>query len=164
MSQHERRITPASWSWEIAAAVLLAGLFLLALGVQLARSLAVWVSGQGWVWPAPRGVLGSVPSILAGDAAAGLDRPLDRVDGLALWLVMVELGVLVLVGWAVSWLVRRYGPRRLRGVATAADAEALLGRRRLWRVRRIIRPDLYGSGRRALRQPPDPSGSESRRR
>ncbi len=43
------------------------------------------------------------------------------------------------------WL--RWGPHRIHGMASKAEAQHLLGRRRLHRVRAIIRPDLYGKDR-----------------
>ncbi len=146
MSQLERRTTPQSWTWEIPAAALLSGGFALLLGAQLARALAVWTSGQGWAWPTVRKLVVSIPGVLAGDPSAGLQQALAPVPALGGWLVAVELGVLILLAWATAWLLRRYGPHRLRGVATPAQAEQLLGRSRLRRVRHIIRPDRYPPG------------------
>lgn len=161
MSQHERRATPAWWRWELPTAAGLGGLVLLALGVQVARSLAVWWSGQGWVWPTLRTLLVSVPGILAGDPAAGLGRRLGPIPNLQVWMAVVEFGVVVLIGWAAVWILQRLGPLRLRGVATSAEAEQLLGRGRLWRVRRIIRPDLVGPPAQGSRPPDDPVGNHS---
>ena len=42
------------------------------------------------------------------------------------------------------WAYQRWGPGRMRGMATAAEAEKLLGVTRLRKVAGILRPDLYG--------------------
>ena len=55
--------------------------------------------------------------------------------------------VVAAVGWAVKFGLDRWGPARLRGMATAAEAEVLLGRTRLRRHAKVIRPDLYGAPR-----------------
>lgn len=173
MSQQERRQTPTAWSWEIPTAVTLAAVVVLALGAQLGRSLAVLASGQGWVWPRPSRLLGSVPGVFGGDATAGIEHSLAGVPALAGWVLTVEAGVLVLLVWVTGWAIRSYGPGRLQGMASAAEAERLLGRSRLWRTRRVIRPDLYGHAtptlfpvrlRRLQSLPTSPSHSERARR
>jgi hypothetical protein len=43
----------------------------------------------------------------------------------------------------LSWqLLVRFGPNALRGVASSAEVNRLLGRSRLSRVRKVVRPDL----------------------
>lgn len=153
MSQQERRSTPSAWSWELPAAALLAGLGIGGLAAQLARSLAVWTSGQGWVWPAPRTLCSSLPGIFTGDAGAGLAQQVAQVAGLQGWLITTEAGALILLSWAAAWILRRYGPHRLRGMASTSEAEQHLGQRRLRRVRHIIRPDLYPTPRHSLVHP-----------
>ena len=49
-----------------------------------------------------------------------------------------------LMGWAGVALLRRFGPGRVRGMATRSEAESLLGLRRLRTVAPVVRPDLYG--------------------
>ena len=46
--------------------------------------------------------------------------------------------------WLGAWAYQRWGPGRMRGMATAAEAEKLLGVTRLRKVGGIVRPDLYG--------------------
>jgi hypothetical protein len=60
---------------------------------------------------------------------------------------IVEVFVVLAVVWVVRFGLDRWGPARLRGMATAAEAESLLGRSRLRRHARVIRPDLYGAPR-----------------
>ena len=153
MSQQERRTTPSAWTWELPAAALLAALGVGGLAAQLARSLAVWTSGQGWVWPAPRTLYSSLPGIFTGDASAGLAHQVAQVAGLQGWLITTETGALLLLGWAAAWILRRYGPHRLRGMASTSEAEQHLGQRRLRRLRHIIRPDLYPTTVRHLADP-----------
>ena len=52
------------------------------------------------------------------------------------WLLVAET--------VAVWLVRRWGPGSLKGVASPGEVERLLGHRRLYRVRKVVRPDLYG--------------------
>ena len=59
------------------------------------------------------------------------------------WIVATELLILVAGTILAVAALRRWGPGRLKGMASAAEAEASLGRTRLRRVRQIIRPDLY---------------------
>lgn len=60
---------------------------------------------------------------------------------------LVELVIVALIGWAVKLGLDRWGPARMHGMATAAEAETLLGRTRLRRHAKVIRPDLYGAPR-----------------
>ena len=48
-----------------------------------------------------------------------------------------------LVVWAIAYALGRWGPSRVLGMATPADAEDLLGLTRLRRNAAIIRPDLH---------------------
>jgi hypothetical protein len=57
---------------------------------------------------------------------------------------LTELTVLVAVVVTVVWAARRWGPGRVQGMATAAEAEQLLGVSRLRRNAAVVRPDLYG--------------------
>ena len=68
-----------------------------------------------------------------GDVVAGLG--VDTFGGLLLAVAIT----------AAIWVVRRWGPNRMKGMATADEAEAILGLSRLRRVAPIIRPDLYGA-------------------
>jgi len=43
------------------------------------------------------------------------------------------------------------GAGRIRGMATITEAHELLGEDRLYKVRHVVRPDLYQPGRKARR-------------
>ncbi len=96
-------------------------------------------------WPNPTGSVHSLPAVLGGDADAGLGKALPSAadPGQVLgWVAAVEV-VILIVGIAVTaYCLRRWGPGRLKGMATPAEAEASLGLSRLRRVRHVIRPDL----------------------
>ncbi|HRI97584.1 MAG TPA: hypothetical protein PLZ93_18335, partial [Nocardioides sp.] len=57
---------------------------------------------------------------------------------------LTEAALLTATIWVGVWAHQRWGPGRMRGMATAAEAEKLLGVTRLRKVAGILRPDLYG--------------------
>ena len=61
------------------------------------------------------------------------------------WIVVVQLVTITLGIAATGWLLRRWGPHRMKGMARPAEAERLLGLRRLRKVATVIRPDLYAA-------------------
>lgn len=144
--QVERRQNPYPLTWEIPAGILATAALLFVLGVHLGRALANWSADAGWHWPAPTALFASLPAVLGGDADAGLDHALPAAasTGEVLgWVVAAEILVVIGLAAAAAYCLRRWGPGRLKGMATAAEAEAALGLSRLRRVRRVIRPDLY---------------------
>jgi len=151
--QHERRRTPYPLTWELPLAGLLVLGVVLTVGVHAGRAAALLLAGVGWCWPEPTQLFRSLPSVLAGDASAGLTHPVPAVPGLMLFIASVEVLLVIALSVAGAWLLRRWGPQRLRGVASVAECEALLGRSRLWKARRIIRPDLYPTTQRPERSP-----------
>src|SRR5687767_15094450 len=73
MSQQSRRRDPYPWTWEIPLGVVLVILMVLVCGVHLGRGIAnVW-AGAGWAFPRRVELFRSLPAVLRGDAAAGLD-------------------------------------------------------------------------------------------
>jgi hypothetical protein len=159
--QKERRREPYPWTWELPVAAALVVTVVIVVGVQLGRSLANLVAGLGWTWPDTASGAGvgvespvgtafwtSLPGILAGDAAAGLAPPVpsDLPGRGWLWtsVTLTEVMLLALTIWAAVRLYVRWGPGRMRGMATVAEAENLLGIARLRKVASIVRPDLYG--------------------
>ena len=76
-------------------------------------------------------------------------RPHPRAISLrqqVLWgcLVVTELLLLAGCGWVCARGYQRWGPGRMMGMATAAEAETLLGITRLRKVAKYVRPDLHG--------------------
>ena len=116
----------------------LAVLLVLALGVHLGNGLAHLTSGRGWAWPAPSQLFASLPIVLA--------SPTDAV-GVHAWIVTVELLLLSGLTWTAVWAWQRFGPSRLKGVATREQAEQVLGVTRLHKVAGIVRPDLHATRR-----------------
>jgi hypothetical protein len=156
--QRERRRDPYPWTWEIPVAVALATLFVVVIGIQLGRSVANLLAAAGWTWPDPNAgtfpsPIGtafwtSLPGVLGGDSAAGL--PSSAPGGLAgsglMWisLALTQLTLLTATIWVSVYAYQRWGPERMHGMATAAEAEKILGVTRLRKVAGIVRPDLYG--------------------
>ena len=146
MLQTERRHDPYPYTWEIPVGALTATIITAALGVHLGRAIANWTVGAGWTWPTGRGLFSSLHAVLAGSATAGLTTPLTTPAAPAVvtgWIIATEILLLVGLGVGAAFTMRRWGPGRMRGMATAAQAEATLGLSRLRRVRSIIRPDLH---------------------
>ena len=145
--QRSRRTNPYPFTWEIPLALVVAVLFLLLMGVQLGRSAANLLAGTGWVFVDRAALFTSLPGIISGHAGAGLG-PLSHHPGPSvLWGSIGTAEAIILVGCAagLKWGLGRWGPGRLHGMATRAEAEALLGRTRLRKHAKVIRPDLYGA-------------------
>jgi hypothetical protein len=152
MTQRSRRQNPYPWTWEVPLGVAVAVLALLALGVQLGRAVANGLTGTGWTFPTGAQLFDSLPGVLRGNAGAGLTGLHGDVASESTLLVCVVGTELILFALSIFLLklgLDRWGPGRMRGMATVGEAERLLGVSRLRRVRRIVRPDLYGKG-----QPP----------
>lgn len=144
--QRSRRRDPIPWTWEIPAAIVLAVLVVLTLGVQLGRSIANLLSGDGWAWVPRTDLFSSLPGVLAGHAQSGLTGVHHVAGARLLWtcVIVVEIGLTVAACWGVKAGMDRWGPNRLRGMASRDEAEKLLGRSRLREAAPVIRPDLYG--------------------
>lgn len=151
--QRERVQDQYPWTWEIPLAVVCAILFVGVVACQLGRSLANWFAGTGWLWPTPDRLMTSVPSLLAGDAAAGLPDARHTASAAALWGWLTVVGLLTVIGVTVVslWAWGRWGPVRMRGMATIGEAHQLIGLDRLWSVRHVVRPDLFPTNRRVPR-------------
>ena len=148
MSQRSRRHNPYPWTWEIPTGVVIAILLVMVCGVHLGRAIANVVAGADWVVPERADLFSSLPAVLQGDAGAGTNG-LDGsiASSVALWtcVAATELILLIACGVLLKMVLDRWGPARMRGMASSAEAERLLGVRRLRRVRAVIRPDLYGN-------------------
>ena len=143
------RHDPYPWTWEPAIAGALAASLILLAGVHLGRAAACLVSGYG-IQITPRdAVFSSTWPILTGDASAGLADPMIVPSStLAISILATEVVLLAVSILAAVWVLRRWGPLALKGVASSEEAAQLLGVQRLRKNRKIIRPDLYGAARR----------------
>jgi hypothetical protein len=148
--QRSRRNDPYPFTWEIPAAIFAGVLLVLVLGVHIGRAAANLLVGAGWAWPARDELFRSLPGILGGDGTAGLPGALHGGAGRsAMWTSIgaCELLLLILLGWAFKIGLDRWGPHRVQGMATRAQAEQMLGRTRLRKASAVVRPDLYGKQR-----------------
>lgn len=147
MQQADRRRDPYPFTWEIPVGILTGWLLLACLGVHASRAIANATAGAGWTWPEGKNLFTSLPRILAGDPAAGLTlhHPAASTAVLNGWLITVQLALLAATIATTVWGLRRWGPGRMHGMASAQEAEQILGISRLRRVAPIIRPDLTGS-------------------
>jgi hypothetical protein len=145
--QRSRRHDPYPFTWEIPTAIIAGVLLVLVLGIHIGRAAANLLAGAGWSWPAREELFRSLPAILGGDGGAGLPRAFHGGAGQsALWtsIGVCELLLLILLGWAFKIGLDRWGPHRVQGMATRAQAEQMLGRTRLRKASAVVRPDLYG--------------------
>jgi hypothetical protein len=146
MSQRSRRQDPYPWTWEMPLAVILAVVALISFGVHLGRALANVLAGSDWRFPGRVDLFSSLPAILRGDAGAGLidlHGPVASPSSLLVCICATELILLAATVVMIKLGLDRWGPGRMRGVATRGEAERLLGVTRLRRSRKIVRPDLY---------------------
>jgi hypothetical protein len=140
-------VQPIAWGIPAAGAAVwpLAALLVLPAG-QGAASL---LFGRGWVWP--RGcsaVVSSICGLVTGHPGRGLATPqVAQLPGAGVVYLLVVVGELLLVAaaiWAGVLWWRHLGPGAWPGMADRLDVERVLGRSRLRRARKVIRPDLYG--------------------
>ena len=144
--QRSRRTNPYPFTWEIPLALAVGVLFLLLIGLQAGRSLANLLAGSGWVFIDRRRLFTSLGGIFAGHAGSGLPPLTHPASSGLMWASIAAVELVVVLGSviALKWGLDRWGPGRLHGMATRAEAEALLGRTRLRKHAKVIRPDLYG--------------------
>jgi hypothetical protein len=150
MSQQSRRRDPYPWTWEIPVSIALVILLVLVCGAHLGRGIANVLAGAGWAFPGRVDLFRSLPDVLGGDAGAGLDALNGSVSSPAmLWtyVVLTEVMLLAVCVFVLKMILDRWGPGRMRGMASRGEAERLLGVTRLRKVRSVVRPDLYGKRR-----------------
>lgn len=151
--QQSRRHDPYPWTWEIPAGVAAAVALTIVMAIHAGRAGANLAAGAGLHLTRREELFTSVWPILTGDAGAGLAEPPTHVASdraLAVWVVLTLTLLLALLVWLIVYVIGRWGPSRVLGMATPADAEDLLGVTRLRRNAAIIRPDLY-TGKRGTR-------------
>jgi len=149
LMQRDRRHNPYPHTWEIPLGIACAVLLVLVLGAHTGRVLANLTAGAGITFPPATDLFTSTVDLVRGDATAGLTQVSASVATpgvLYVWMAVTELVVLVCALVVGVWVYGRWG-RRVRGMATKAQAEQLLGLTRLRKVRRVVRPDLYPSKR-----------------
>jgi hypothetical protein len=141
-------VAPVGWALPAAGAVcwLAAAVLLLPVG----QSVASWLVGGGYVWP-HESLLPSVEGLLTGHPGRGVAVASAGDLASSAWIytliTLVELVALAAAVWlGVLWW-RQMGPGALQGMATRGDVERVLGLSNLRRRRKVIRPDLFGTGR-----------------
>jgi hypothetical protein len=150
MSQQSRRHDPYPWTWEIPVGIALVILLVLVCGVHLGRGIANVLTGAGWAFPGRVDLFKSLPDVLRGDAGAGLDDHDGYTPSPATlwtWTVVTEVMLLAVCVFVLKMVLDRWGPGRMRGMASRGEAERLLGATGLRKVRSVVRPDLYGKRR-----------------
>jgi hypothetical protein len=155
MSQRSRRQDPYPWTWEMPLAIVVAILILVVLGVHLGRAVADVLAGCEWRFPSRVNLFRSLPAVLRGDAGAGLadlHGPGASPSSLLTCVAATELILLATSVVLIKVGLDRWGPGRMRGVASSSEAERLLGVARLRRSRKIVRPDLYRRRRQGVRR------------
>ena len=153
-----RQPDPLPLTWEVPVGVALAWLCLAGAGLLAGQATAGLLTGRGRLWPDSPHLLPAAGGLLTGHVGIGVSPPLTAATGGAalppVWSVyafisVYQLLLLAMTGWAVARFWTTLGPGRRYGMATRVDAQTVLGVGRLRRVRKIIRPDLYGpAGRR----------------
>lgn len=142
--QTSRRRTPYPWTWEIPAAALTLVSVLLVLAVHAGRTLANGTSVGEWAFTPREELFTTLPALLAGDARAGLPPgPAASQGALFVWVVLCESVTCASLLWSALSLLRRWGPGRVRGMASRAETERLLGLRHLRATAPLVRPDLH---------------------
>jgi type IV secretion system protein VirD4 len=135
--------------WEMPVAVAVAWLSAAVLLLPVARGWAGWLLGRGWVWPQGSAALRrGIGGLLTGRPRAGLAAA-EAAQVPGPWAVygvvgLAELLLLLVAVWAAVLWWRYLGPGAAIGMATRAEAGAVLGMARLRKTRRVVRPDLYG--------------------
>ncbi|GAA4386581.1 hypothetical protein GCM10023153_00310 [Ornithinibacter aureus] len=145
--QQSRRTTPYPYTWEIPLTATITVVLTLVLAAHTARTMANVFAGAGWDFTPHAALFTALPGILDGDARAGLDPGASASPALLYTcLVLVEVVTVILIVWAVIAGMRQWGPARVRGMASRAEADTLLGVGRLRKVAPVVRPDLHGKG------------------
>ena len=145
--QQSRRTTPYPYTWEIPLTATITVVLTLVLAAHTARTLANVFAGAGWDFTPHAALFTALPGILGGDARAGLGPGAAASPALLYTcVVLVEVVAVMLIVWAAIAGMRHWGPARVRGMASRAEADTLLGLQRLRKVAPVVRPDLHRKG------------------
>lgn len=145
--QVDRRKESIPWTWEPFVGGLVLYVFVALLAAQIARGTAYLCAGDGFRWPTADAQVSSAFAVFAGRSAAGLPGtgvPVIDTTWLYTCLVAFEVVATTALIWAGIAAFRCWGPARMLGMATRAEAYKLLGIARLRRHSAVIRPDLHG--------------------
>lgn len=146
------RVDVPPTTWEIPVVGAMTWLMAAALLLPAGRGAAAWAFGGAWVWPqGTQALLASIGGLATGHQTAGLDTAQSgAVPATSLVYTAITLGELLLVAATVV-AVRMWwttvGPGSVRGMASRAEAEQVLGRGELRKARILLRPDLYRGSR-----------------
>jgi len=142
------RVDVPRTTWEIPAAAALTWLLAAALLLPAGRGAAAWAVGGEWAWPhGADALIATIGGLATGHHTAGLDTmSASAVPSPAQVYVAITVAELLLIAATVvaarMWWTT-IGPGSVRGMATRAEAEAVLGVGQLRKVRALLRPDLY---------------------
>jgi hypothetical protein len=146
MSQQARRRDPYPWTWEVPVGVVLVILVVLVCGAHLGCAIANVLDGAGWRFPPPADLFSSLPAVLRGDAGAGLTGVNGHFPSpMPFWVCVVATELLLIAAcvFLLKLVLERWGPGRMKGMASSGEAERVLGVTRLRKNRAVVRPDLY---------------------
>ena len=144
--QVDRRKESIPWTWEPFVGALALYVFVALVAAQTARGMAYLLAGDGFRWPKAEAQVSSTFAVFAGHSATGLlgtSVPVLGSTWLYVCLAIVEFLALSAVTWVGVAMFLRWGPARVLGMATRADAQKLLGLARLRSHSAVIRPDLH---------------------
>ena len=135
-----------SVDWEVPVGVVLMILLVLVCGVHLGRAVANVLAGAGWAFPGRIELFRSLPAVLGGDAGVGLTGISGHLSSpvvLRVCVVATELMLIAVCVFVLKVVLKRWGPSRMKGMASPGEAERMLGVSRLRKNRAVVRPDLY---------------------
>jgi hypothetical protein len=144
------RTDVAPVGWELPAVGGLCWLVAAVLSLPVGQAVASWLFGGGYVWPR-ESLLASIGGLLTGHPGRGLAARSAAGLASSAWvytlITVLEVVALAAAVWlGVLWW-RLLGPGALQGMATRGEVERVLGLSNLRRRRKVIRPDLFGTGR-----------------
>jgi hypothetical protein len=146
------RADVAPVGWELPAAAGLCWLVAAVLSLPVGQAVASWLFGGGYVWPR-ESLLASIGGLLTGHPGRGVAASSAAELASSAWVYLLiaslELVALAVAVWLAMVWWRLLGPGALQGMASRGEVERVLGVSNLRRRRKVIRPDLYGTGRRA---------------
>jgi hypothetical protein len=144
------RTDVAPVGWELPAAGALCWLAATMLLLPVGQAVASELFGGGFVWPR-KSLPASIGGLLTGHPGRGAAVTSAAALASSSWIyaliTVLELVALAAAVWlGVVWW-RLLGAGALQGMATRGEVERVLGLSNLRHRRKVIRPDLFGTGR-----------------